>query len=965
MPGHWEELAGIFYVGEKKSETKNICFLSRQFLSDWRYLRMGEEADSMVPCDPNDCSPGKDDAADADDHTGSATGIKGRPMELYQAPLQEYSEEFVQDIEAMRAMGLPLSFTNRQAIDIDEEEWVATASEAPPPAPAAVTSHHVSVTSLEMDACVTSPRSAVSGSSEVTDQTEESVPSPGGLEWLRCDYGGGRGEPSLEWQVCEPRPGSADLQRDWEQHWAACGEAEVLRTWTEKYRDYIDPAYLEGTQDTAGHDSAAVADSAAASSTDTADPTTGRDVSSGVIEDRLSSTERTSGAVSEDQVGVPASTSDEPHSTSGLGDGQDGTKPTSGPSLSTAEDCQEGDQADVENESGPDAVKSGPQQFNWDELWQQHYQEVYNQMMASFTDRWGKETETTGVETAGNEADAGSGTDPKNGVDDVKDGVSVQKMPQDGTTNDAAVENTGQQEKELKKKKNMSSRKAKEMKLNSVGALLQQLASEPEPQQQQDPTVTADSDVIGKEVNGTTVQPGDDAAARPEKEKEDGRAREDQEEEEEEPTLSGPGTLSHAEGALTMLGFCHAPPADDDTRPKAAHVIYRQKRLKQKTRSLNMTKTAFKHDDLLKRTQNLLKRFQDDAAPAAEPTSESPTADQPSGLPNGTSNTDSNTSGPSTDVSESPAAVSAVSPTPETAGDTTTPTPAPASASDSRRSAPSRDRGRGRGGRRAGSKRSRPAQPMPEEMRTSTELQKYWYQRYRLFSRFDEGIRLSGASWFSVTPEQIARHLADRCRADVIVDAFCGAGGNAIQFANTCERVIAVDIDPEQLALARHNAGVYGVQDRIEFVLGDFFQLAPRLRADAVFLSPPWGGPLYCDAPVYDMFRLDGTVDGRQMMRAARAISENIAVLAPRNANVHQLTELAGPGGQVEIEQNLLNGKIKTITAYYGDLIACGGENMGDFLDVIDAEASDWLRSQAAESATAVKKSATSFARGS
>ncbi|KAF0310988.1 hypothetical protein FJT64_018142 [Amphibalanus amphitrite] len=464
MPGHWEELAGIFYVGEKKSETKNICFLSRQFLSDWRYLRMGEEADSMVPCDPNDCSPGKDDAADADDHTGSATGIKGRPMELYQAPLQEYSEEFVQDIEAMRAMGLPLSFTNRQAIDIDEEEWVATASEAPPPAPAAVTSHHVSVTSLEMDACVTSPRSAVSGSSEVTDQTEESVPSPGGLEWLRCDYGGGRGEPSLEWQVCEPRPGSADLQRAWEQHWAACGEAEVLRTWTEKYRDYIDPAYLEGTQDTAGHDSDAVADSAAASSTDTADPTTG-DVSSGVTEDRLSSTERTSGAMCEDQVGVPASASDEPHSTSGLGDGQDGTKPTPGPSLSTAEDCQEGDQADVENESGPDAVKSEPQQFNWDELWQQHYQEVYNQMMASFTDGWGKETETTGVETAGNEANAGSGTDPKNGVDDVKDGVSVQKMPQDGMTNDVAVENTGQQEKELKssgkKKKNMSSRKAK------------------------------------------------------------------------------------------------------------------------------------------------------------------------------------------------------------------------------------------------------------------------------------------------------------------------------------------------------------------------------------------------------------------------------------------------------------------------------------------------------------------------
>ena len=54
--------------------------------------------------------------------------------------------------------------------------------------------------------------------------------------------------------------------------------------------------------------------------------------------------------------------------------------------------------------------------------------------------------------------------------------------------------------------------------------------------------------------------------------------------------------------------------------------------------------------------------------------------------------------------------------------------------------------------------------------------------------------------------------------------------------------VIAVDICPERVELARFNAGVYGVQERIQFVVGDFLQLAPRLRADAVFLSPPWGG---------------------------------------------------------------------------------------------------------------------------
>ena len=42
--------------------------------------------------------------------------------------------------------------------------------------------------------------------------------------------------------------------------------------------------------------------------------------------------------------------------------------------------------------------------------------------------------------------------------------------------------------------------------------------------------------------------------------------------------------------------------------------------------------------------------------------------------------------------------------------------------------------------------------------------------------------------WFSVTPEKIAEHIAQRCRCDLIVDAFCGVGSNTIQFAFTCER---------------------------------------------------------------------------------------------------------------------------------------------------------------------------------
>lgn len=56
-----------------------------------------------------------------------------------------------------------------------------------------------------------------------------------------------------------------------------------------------------------------------------------------------------------------------------------------------------------------------------------------------------------------------------------------------------------------------------------------------------------------------------------------------------------------------------------------------------------------------------------------------------------------------------------------------------------------------------------------------------------------------------------------------------------------------------------------------------------------------------------------------------------------------QLTSLAGPGGKVEIEQNLLNNKLKTITAYYGELVLEGeyDDDAGQVMDIFENEETD------------------------
>ena len=253
-----------------------------------------------------------------------------------------------------------------------------------------------------------------------------------------------------------------------------------------------------------------------------------------------------------------------------------------------------------------------------------------------------------------------------------------------------------------------------------------------------------------------------------------------------------------------------------------------------------------------------------------------------------------------------------------------------------------------------------------------------------------------------MTPEAIANQIAERCRCDTIIDAFCGVGGNAIAFAKVCERgertsiarrkrvepdfrailVIAIDNSATRLALARHNAAVYGVDHRIEFILGDFISfakslqhlsthsLSPRRRPiDVVFLSPPWGGVDYLsmspskDSQISPTTPIQGErypgrthsgtgqeyslsnvspLHGAELFQIAKTITPNIAYFLPRNQALEEVSALVGPktsdGGQsvannshevIEIEEEWMGSKLKALTCYFGGL-AQGQEQLWD-----------------------------------
>ncbi|KAJ1258353.1 hypothetical protein BS78_10G068700 [Paspalum vaginatum] len=220
------------------------------------------------------------------------------------------------------------------------------------------------------------------------------------------------------------------------------------------------------------------------------------------------------------------------------------------------------------------------------------------------------------------------------------------------------------------------------------------------------------------------------------------------------------------------------------------------------------------------------------------------------------------------------------------------------------------------------SKRLEPeAEPQNDAADDAAVAGKYWAHRHSLFSLYDRGVRMDAEGWYSATPEAVAATQAARAApGDLVVDAFAGCGGNSIQFAARGCYVVAVEIDPCKVELAAHNARVYGVEDRIEFIVGDFFRLAPFLKADLVFLSPPWGGPSYIQAPLYTLDMLKPK-DGYVTFQTAQKIAPKIMMFLPRTVDVGQVEELSWlscPPLDFESEENYVQHRLKGITCYFG-----------------------------------------------
>lgn len=217
-----------------------------------------------------------------------------------------------------------------------------------------------------------------------------------------------------------------------------------------------------------------------------------------------------------------------------------------------------------------------------------------------------------------------------------------------------------------------------------------------------------------------------------------------------------------------------------------------------------------------------------------------------------------------------------------------------------------------------------------------SSLFKYWRFRKNLFSKIDSNeIYMTRELWFSVTPESIAAFLANFVRAclpeaKVVLDVFCGGGGNTIQFAKQFPKVYGVDFSLEHLYCTAQNAKVYEVDDRVYLKYGSWEKICKQqcfkgIEVDCIFASPPWGGPNYLKKDVYDVERHLAPLGLTDLLKSMFQISQNVLLFLPRNSNLNQIAsitrKLLGPLAKCRILYVKENGHLKGTVCIWGNAL--------------------------------------------
>lgn len=123
----------------------------------------------------------------------------------------------------------------------------------------------------------------------------------------------------------------------------------------------------------------------------------------------------------------------------------------------------------------------------------------------------------------------------------------------------------------------------------------------------------------------------------------------------------------------------------------------------------------------------------------------------------------------------------------------------------------------------------------------------------------DVTFRLSPRSFFQVNPVQVevlynkVLEYAKLTGEETVIDAYCGIGSITLFLARSAKKVYGIEIVPEAVSDARHNAALNAIENA-EFIQGAAEKVMPKIaeqgiRPDVIVVDPPRKG---CDESLLD-----------------------------------------------------------------------------------------------------------------
>jgi len=111
---------------------------------------------------------------------------------------------------------------------------------------------------------------------------------------------------------------------------------------------------------------------------------------------------------------------------------------------------------------------------------------------------------------------------------------------------------------------------------------------------------------------------------------------------------------------------------------------------------------------------------------------------------------------------------------------------------------------------------------------------------------------------------------------------------NSQNFVRKSTRLILI---LEKIAICKNNCSIYECDGNIDFICSDFLQMSGKIKADAIFLSPPWGGVQYKDSKYYCIKEMM-TPNIFQIIKTCFTIANKIIFYFPRTTLLSEFFEI-------------------------------------------------------------------------